>query len=590
MGHVRDLASENLQHALDFDGDLDLRVGLEETLEKSLRGGALAPLKVHRPQQEERVRIVLAPGEDLPAHAQGSAVFTHHAKRLPGADHGAHVVGREGEGEHVAFERSVEVSPFEEGVAEEEVRVLVARLGARDPQQLVDGGLALADGEQLDAFFDGAPAIVIVFAHGLLFPLLAARRKPRARKTARTTAFDGTTLGAVPSYEYYRRAFEGRRLPLAFCDLALLDENIAALAARAAGTPIRVASKSLRCRAVLERVLRHDGFSGVMCFTAAEAAFLAERGFDDLLVAYPTLEAEELALAAAQVAKGKTLTLTVDDRDQLPPLERAAAAAGQKLGLCLDVDMSSALPGLWFGVRRSPLREVSQALRLGEAIRRSGHLELRAVMGYEAQVAGLQDAIRGKAASNLIVRGLKRHSIREFTRRRGAIVKALRADGHPIRVVNGGGTGSLESTGRDPSITEVTAGSGFYAPTLFDGFAGFRHRPAAGFALPVVRRPTSAIVTCHGGGYVASGAAGRDKLPQPFLPRGGSLLPLEGAGEVQTPVAFDRSTGLRLGDPVLFRHAKAGELCERFDRLALVMDGTVVDEAPTYRGDGRTFL
>lgn len=236
------------------------------------------------------------------------------------------------------------------------------------------------------------------------------------------------------------------------------------------------------------------------------------------------------------------------------------------------------------------MRDVEGARRVARAIAGHRSLRLDGLMGYEAQIAGLPDAAPGKAPLNAVIRALKRRSIREVRDRRGAIVTALRADGHALALVNGGGTGSIESTREDPSVTEIAAGSGLFAPALFDGYARFRHDPAVGFALPVTRRPGPHIVTCLGGGYVASGAAGRDRLPVPWLPEGGELLGAEGAGEVQTPVRFPAATRLAMGDPVFFRHAKAGELCERFDALVLVENGRVAGEAPTYRGEGQSFF
>jgi D-serine deaminase-like pyridoxal phosphate-dependent protein len=397
-------------------------------------------------------------------------------------------------------------------------------------------------------------------------------------------------MGEHPSWESYREAIAGRRLPLAFCDVGLYDDNARAMLARAAGLPVRVASKSLRCRALLERALAIEGYRGVMCFTAREAAVLAGHGLDDLLVAYPTVDETELGEALERVAAGARIRFVVDDVEQVARIDRAAKARGATAELCIDVDMSSAFPGLWFGVRRSPVREVEGALRVARSVGERAAVRLVGVLGYEAQIAGLPDAVPGKAAVNAVVRMLKRRSIRELTERRGAIVRALRDEGFTIELVNGGGTGSLESTARDPSVTELTAGSGFFSPALFDAFRGFHHAPAAGFALPVVRRPAPGIVTCHGGGYVASGAAGPDRLPVPYLPAGARLLAQEGAGEVQTPVVLPRGVEVALGDPIFFRHAKAGELCERFESLVLIENGKVVDEVPTYRGEGYAFL
>jgi D-serine deaminase-like pyridoxal phosphate-dependent protein len=159
-----------------------------------------------------------------------------------------------------------------------------------------------------------------------------------------------------------------------------------------------------------------------------------------------------------------------------------------------------------------------------------------------------------------------------------------------VPLVNGGGSGSIATTAAEDVVTEVTAGSGLYAPALFDRYRAFRPRPAALYCVAVVRRPGGGVATAQGGGYPASGPAGRDRLPSPYLPPGLRLTALEGAGEVQTPLAGRGAGALRPGDRVYLRHAKAGELCERFNTLLLLQGHRVVDEVPTYRGEGMAFL
>jgi D-serine deaminase-like pyridoxal phosphate-dependent protein len=258
--------------------------------------------------------------------------------------------------------------------------------------------------------------------------------------------------------------------------------------------------------------------------------------------------------------------------------------------VCLDIDMSSDYLGLHFGVRRSPVTTVEGALSLSRRVLERPHLRLDGIMGYEAQIAGLPDVLPGRPVRSAVLRLLKGRSVTAVARRRAATVAALREQGISLRFVNGGGTGSLETTAAEDVVTEVTAGSGFYSPALFDGYRSFKHLPAAGFAVEITRKPTAHVWTCHGGGFVASGAPGRDKLPLPYLPHGAILTSDEGAGEVQTPVAYRGPESLNLGDPVFMRHAKAGELCEHFDTLLLVSGGKIVDEARTYRGEGCRFL
>ncbi len=391
----------------------------------------------------------------------------------------------------------------------------------------------------------------------------------------------------MASHEAYAALFEGRDAPFAFVDLDALWSNAAEMKGRAAGKPIRVASKSVRCRPLLRSILDGDpSFRGLMTFTLAESLWLHEQGFEDLLLAYPTADREGLRALGALDSE-RPPVLMVDSTDQLDFI----AAAGGRFRVCLELDVSWWAAGgrLRVGAKRSPLRTSEQAARLArEVVSRDG-FELVGVMGYEAHIAGVGDRPLGKRLQGRVIELMQRRSAAEIASRRAAVVAAV-SEVAPLKLVNGGGTGSLHLTSRESAVTELTAGSGFFAPTLFDRYSGFRLTPAAAFALPVVRRPSDTTATLLGGGYIASGAPGWDREPAPWLPEGLKLDPQEGAGEVQTPVTGPAAAPLRVGDHVYMRHAKAGELCERFDSLLLVRGGEIVDEVPTYRGEGYCFL
>jgi D-serine deaminase-like pyridoxal phosphate-dependent protein len=395
---------------------------------------------------------------------------------------------------------------------------------------------------------------------------------------------------AAREWEDYERAFAGVEAPFALVDVDAMWANAHEMLARAGGKPIRVASKSLRCRALLESVLEREGFRGLMTFTLPESLWLHERGFGDLLLAYPTADRAALAELGRLEAERPPIVM-VDSTDHLDLIDAAAGSDRRPVRVCIELDVGWWVAGgrVKVGAKRSPIRSSEAAVALArEVVRRPG-FELAALMAYEAHIAGIGDRPLGKPLAWPAIRAMKRASAPEVAERRTAVVAAVR-EVAPVEIVNGGGTGSLHSTGAEDVITEVTAGSGFYAPTLFDRYASFRLRPAAMFAMPVVRRPGPRVATVLGGGYHASGGAGRDRLPEPFLPRGLRLDAREGAGEVQTPVLGEAADRLRVGDRVYFRHAKAGELCERFDSLHLIRGGEVVDRVPTYRGEGRCFL
>ncbi|MGZ0051639.1 amino acid deaminase/aldolase [Brevibacillus gelatini] len=392
-------------------------------------------------------------------------------------------------------------------------------------------------------------------------------------------------------YRYYQSAFAGIPKPFAFVDLDLLEQNAEQIGLQSNGKPIRIASSSIRSVGILKHLLQLDDcFSGVMCFSAPEALHLCEEGFDDLLLGYPVWEKSWLVALGEQIRQGRTLTLTIDSVSHAEHLEQIAREQGVIFPVCLDIDMSYDIWGLHFGVWRSPLRSLEKAVALASRVASSKHLLLDGIMGYEAQVASIGDRYPRQFFKNSLIRLLKRQSVKEAAHRRKELVKAIRELGISLRFVNGGGTGSLHHTGKEDAVTELTAGSGFFAPGLLDYYQDFHFQPAAGFALEIIRKPAEHIYTCAGGGYLASGSAGADRLPKPYLPQGVQLLPGEGAGEVQTPIQYRGMETLELGDPVFFRHAKAGELCERFSRLYCVSGGKVVDEMTTYRGDGLCFL
>jgi len=417
--------------------------------------------------------------------------------------------------------------------------------------------------------------------------MLEPQRADPAASAMRSAPADDVTR----EYAYYRQVFAGQRMPFAFLDLDLLDANVQQAVARAGQKRIRVASKSVRSVGTLQRILAADErMIGVMCLTAREAVYLASQGIADVLIGYPCSAAPDVADVAQATQAGAHITLMVDDLTQVERIDAVARERDVRLPLCLDIDLSLDLPGLHFGTWRSPLRTVEQARPIIERILASDHLTLDGVMGYEAQIAGVGDNYPRQAVKNAIVRALKRRSVGLVAQRRAAVVAMIRSLGGELRFVNGGGSGSMDTTQAEDVVTELTVGSAFYSPALFDHYRAFRFAPAAGFAVEIVRRPAANRYTCLGGGYVASGAAGADRLPQPYLPAGARLDPLVGAGETQTPVIYTGDISLAIGDPIFFRHAKAGELCERFTRLLLVSRGAVVGEATTYRGDGQCFL
>ena len=378
--------------------------------------------------------------------------------------------------------------------------------------------------------------------------------------------------------------------PVGALNLTALAHNAHDMLDRANGTTIRVASKSLRVRGVIEQVLALPGYSGVLAYTLPEALWLAET-IEDIVVGYPSVDASAIRTLGSSAQLASRVTVMVDSVAQLDAIDAALpAGARESIRVCLELDASwkSRLIG-HTGVYSRPVHSVDQAISLARHIVGRPGFTLVGIMSYEAQIAGVTNRPPGKPVRARLVDWMQRSSFEELTTRRGQVVTAVReiAD---LEFVNGGGTGSLERTSSDQAVTEIAAGSGLFGPRLFDGYSHFSPAPAAAFSLSVVRKPTPELATLLGGGWIASGPPAPDRMPQLAWPEGLEFLAREGAGEVQSPVRGAAAARLAVGDRVWLRHTKAGEASEHLNEFAVVDGDTIVDTVPTYRGEGKAFL
>lgn len=387
-----------------------------------------------------------------------------------------------------------------------------------------------------------------------------------------------------------RSAVEHLDAPFAVLDLDAALSNAADMVRRASGTPIRLASKSIRIRQLISRILEQPGYEGILAYNLNEAIWLVESGTsEDVLVAYPSANKEALHRLITDEHLCRSITLMVDSVEHLdlidavvPPSERG------NLRICVDVDASLEFGKIHIGALRSPLRSVDEVRDFVRAARGRAGFSIVGIMAYEGQIAGTTDTSPAVAV-------MKKLSTKELATRRGQIVSAVSAELRkaglpPLEFVNGGGTGSIETTSSEEAVTEIGAGSGIIGPALFDHYKTFSPQPAEWFVVPVVRRPAPGTVTVAGGGRVASGPVGKDRQPVVDWPEKLKTNPLEGFGEVQTPLTGEAADTLNIGDHVWMRPSKAGEQTEYTDSVVVVSNGEVVDEWPTYRGEGRSFV
>ncbi|QIM19780.1 amino acid deaminase/aldolase [Leucobacter coleopterorum] len=407
----------------------------------------------------------------------------------------------------------------------------------------------------------------------------------------RTRAAQQPWLNPESYWGAFTAATQSRSAPVVALSVEALHHNAHDLLRRAGGIPIRVASKSVRVRGVLDAVLALPGFRGVLAYTLAEALWLAE-SIDDVVVGYPTADRAAIQRLGESALACQRVTVMIDSEDQLDLIDAAIPPAQRDaIRVCLDLDASwRNLVFGHIGVRRSPLRQPHELQALAARVEQRAGFTLVGVMAYEAQIAGVGDRPAGKPAEAALLRTIQKASGAELAERRAAAIAAVREVAE-LEFVNGGGTGSVERTAAESVVTEVAAGSGLFGPHLFDHYSTFTPAPAMAFALDVVRKPTRDRATLLGGGWIASGPAAPDRLPLPVWPEGLKYEPREGAGEVQTPLQGEAARQLEPGDRVWLRHTKSGEPLEHTTEIVpLTADGSVLPAMPSYRGEGHCFL
>ena len=380
--------------------------------------------------------------------------------------------------------------------------------------------------------------------------------------------------------------------PYAWLNLDALDQNIQFVNENSGTKKIRIATKSVRSVDVLKYIEKHlHNSNGFMTFTAAETVYLANEGLNHFLIGYPTMEAHTVRKLLQMQQTGLDVTFMIDHEKHLEFLQHLASEMNCHVQVCIDINVSVDYKVLYFGSKRSPLSNKDRLLYLLAKVKKYPSIRIVGAMGYDAQIAGIGDH-PSSIVKRLFIPALKKQSEKKVSVWRKQAVHLIKQNNRELQFVNGGGSGSIQYTAKQSEVTEVTVGSAFFAPALFDTYHNLALTPSVGFALRVVRQFDEETFVLQGGGYIASGAIGADRLPQFVEQSRFTFLPLEGAGEVQTPI-LDANKSLNIGDTVFLRHAKAGELCERFLTLHGVR-GTDLDiyERPfsTYRGDGQCFL
>ena len=298
-----------------------------------------------------------------------------------------------------------------------------------------------------------------------------------------------------------------------------------------------------------------------MAYSLREAIWLVRSGLRDVLVGYPSVDRGAIARAAGRSASWpSSITLMIDDVAQLS----CSPAVRRRAGVPRRRRVAAGWAGCTWacGARPCARRRLRPSWPRPRPTLRQ---RVVGVMFYEAQIAGLPD-------SSPAVRFVKCRSAAELAQRRGAVVEAvekvvgragvrqLRRHRQPRgqlgRPRGHRGDGRVRALRRRPCSTATAPSSRARRCTSRCRWCGVRRRGS---------RRCSAAGTSRPGRPASRGCRRRPR-------RGCALLGTEGAGEVQTPVRGPGARGLAIGDRVWFRHAKAGELAERFDTIHVVED------------------
>ena len=239
--------------------------------------------------------------------------------------------------------------------------------------------------------------------------------------------------------------------PRLLLDPDALAANLTAMAecCVAAGVALRPHVKGHKSPEVARRQLA-AGAVGVAAATLAEAAAMVDGGVGDVLLTsvLPPARAQD---AAALSVRAPRLTLVVADPAHVDALDAAAARAGVRLDVLLDLDV---------GQRRGGVAPGAPALALAQRVAAAAALRLCGVQGYEGHLQAIADpeerAMRSSAAMGAL----------------GIAVDTLRAAGHAVAWVTTAGTGTATFAAAHPVVTEVQPGSYALMDAAYAGVGG----------------------------------------------------------------------------------------------------------------------
>jgi D-serine deaminase-like pyridoxal phosphate-dependent protein len=226
--------------------------------------------------------------------------------------------------------------------------------------------------------------------------------------------------------------------PVLLLDAALLERNIAWMAAfaRQAGIHLRPHAKTHKSPQIAAMQIA-AGAIGITCQKLGEAEVMADAGIDGILIANQIVGQYKIA-RLVNLARRADVTVAVDDPRNVHDLSAAATSADVPLKVVVEVDV---------GMERCGVQPGEPALQLAELVCRSPGLAFVGLMGYEGHAVSIRDAEQRRQTATAALQLLV------------DTVELLRCRGLPVPIVSSSGTGTYDTGGRFPGITEIQVGS-----------------------------------------------------------------------------------------------------------------------------------
>jgi D-serine deaminase-like pyridoxal phosphate-dependent protein len=237
------------------------------------------------------------------------------------------------------------------------------------------------------------------------------------------------------------------------------------------------------------------GAIGVTCGKVSEAQVMVEHGIPSVLVANELVTRRKLERLVSLLDRAEVICCA----DSAGPVDLASSvgeAAGVEIPMLVDLNI---------GMDRTGVRPGPDALELARRIHRAPGTRLAGIMGYEGHVLTLWPPEERARATDESIAGLRE-------------TKALiEADGIPVTIVSGAGSGNHVEASAIPGLTEHQAGGAcfmdrFYGDECHMEEQGFEY--ALTVLTTVTSRPTADRVITDSGFKTLST---RDEVPSLVL-------------------------------------------------------------------------